>query len=74
MGTITVKNSRGLADKLFEAFDELRDGKTTPQKARAIASLANTIIATKRLELEAVRFITSRNETDDITKPLSLGS
>ncbi len=52
----TMRDTTGLADAMFEEFDLLRDGKSTPQQARAKAAVANTILSTKKLEMDAARF------------------
>lgn len=49
----TERTSEGLCEALFEEFDLLRQGKTDPHRASAIAKLAVQIINTKRLEIEA---------------------
>ena len=51
------KTSRGLAASLFEELEDLRNGKSTPQMARAKSSLANTICTISRLEMDFARFV-----------------
>ena len=53
------KTSKGLANVMFEELEALRSGKSTPQKARAVASMANTICAITRLEMDFARFVAS---------------
>ena len=75
-----VRSSKGLQDTLFDEIDRLRNGKTTPQSARTVASLAGGIIQTARLEMDHARFISEARagdgaiEDDNRTKAISLGS
>jgi hypothetical protein len=52
----TERTSAGLCDALFEEFDLLRNGRSDPHRAAAVAKLAVQIINTKRLEIEAAQF------------------
>jgi hypothetical protein len=52
----TERNSAGLCDALFDEFDLLRNGKSDPHRAAAVAKLAVQIINTKKLEIEAAAF------------------
>lgn len=52
-----VRTSKGLQDTLFDEIDSLRDGTTTPQSARTVASLASGIVQTAKLEMDHGRFI-----------------
>ena len=74
-----VRTSKGLQDTLFDEIDNLRNGKTTPQSARTVASLANGIIQTARLEMDHARFISEPRASESVTednrtKAISLGS
>ena len=51
------RTSKGLSQVLFEELELLRDGKSTPQQARAKASLASTICNITRLEMDFARFV-----------------
>jgi len=51
------RNSRGMQDLLMDEIDLLRTGKSTPQNARAIGSLASGVIALARAEMDRARFI-----------------
>lgn len=53
---VTERSSAGLCDALFEEFDLLRNGKSDPHRAAAVAKLAVQIINTKKLEIEAAAF------------------
>lgn len=59
------KTSRGLAKAMFEELEMLRAGKSTPQNARAKASIANTICTISRLEMDFARFVTAAREDQD---------
>jgi len=68
------KTSRGLAQAMFEELEMLRNGESTPQQARAKASIANTICTISRLEMDFARFVTaSRAESTDSMKALQMG-
>lgn len=75
-----VRSSKGLQDTLFDEIDRLRNGQTTPQSARTVASLATGIIQTARLEMDYARFVSderiSSNDQSNgnRTKAIELGS
>lgn len=48
-----VRTTKGLCNVLFDELDLLRNGKSNPHRAAAVAKLAVQIINTKRLEIEA---------------------
>ena len=52
-----ARTSKGLASAMFEELELLREGKSTPQQARAKASIANTICTVSRLEMDYARFV-----------------
>ena len=67
------KTSRGLAQAMFEELEMLRSGESTPQQARAKASIANTICTISRLEMDFARFVSAnRSETDERMKALPM--
>lgn len=70
------RTSKGLIDTLFDELDQLKAGKSTPQNARAKASIANTICQVTRLEMDYARFVTdSRSiEGQQGLKALPMGS
>lgn len=45
------RSTRGLRDMLFDELDALRNGKTTPQRASAVAKLSSEICNSVRIEL-----------------------
>lgn len=68
------KTSRGLAQAMFEELEMLRNGESTPQQARAKASVANTICTISRLEMDFARFVSvDRAEEKDVMKALPMG-
>lgn len=69
------KTSRGLAQAMFEELELLRSGESTPQQARAKASIANTICTISRLEMDYARFVTAArsDEQNDSMKALPMG-
>ena len=67
------KTSRGLAQAMFEELEMLRSGESTPQQARAKASIANTICTISRLEMDFARFVSAnRSENDERMKALPM--
>lgn len=68
------KTSRGLARAMFEELELLRTGESTPQQARAKASIANTVCTISRLEMDFARFVSgTRAEDKDTMKALPMG-
>jgi len=51
----TVKDARGLREMLFDEIDKLRSHTRTVKEAMAIARLADNIINSVRIELEAYK-------------------
>lgn len=70
-----TRDSRSLANMMFDELDALRDGKSTPQQARAKAAVANTIISVSRLEMDYARFVAEGRSDETITgpKPIAIG-
>ena len=52
-----ARSTAGLADLMFEELESLRNGDSTPQHIRAVSSGVNTILQTKKLELDHARFV-----------------
>ncbi len=68
------RTSAGLATAMFEELDALRDGKSTPQQARAKAAVANTICQISRLEMDYARFVSDeRSDERGKLKSLPMG-
>ena len=67
------RNTRGLANTMYEELELLRDGKSTPQNARATASLANAICSMTRLEMDFARFVADARLDDGAIKALPMG-
>ncbi len=51
----TIRTSEGLRDALFDEIDLMREGKSNPQRASAVARLSCQITNTVRLELDYQR-------------------
>ena len=62
----TERSSQGLIDTMFEELDLLKNGKSTPQMARAKSAVVSSIMSMKRLEMDAVRFIAHGQEIREI--------
>lgn len=63
------KTAEGLRDALFDEINALRNGKTSPQKARAVSLLASHIIDSIRVQIQQGRLL-----IDADRKELYLGS
>lgn len=69
------RTSRALSETVFEELEQLRNGGSTPQKARAVSSLANTICLITRLEMDYARFVSKErsDEGNESLKALPMG-
>ncbi len=67
----TEKSTKGLQNVLFEELDLLRDGKSTPQNAKAKSTLVNTIVSTKKLEIDMARFVSDARATSKDVQTLT---
>jgi hypothetical protein len=56
-GKMSERTSKALIDALFDELDALKGGKSTPQQARAVSSIANTVCSVTRLEMDYARFV-----------------
>lgn len=64
------RSSNTLINLMFDELYKLEDGASTPQQARAKSSVANTILATKRLEMDFARFVSdSRSNGESLSGP-----
>jgi hypothetical protein len=72
----SVRTSEGLRNLLFDELDALRAGKSTPQKASAVAKLAGEICGTIRMEIDYFRITGGRKTRDplDNGRVLKLGN
>lgn len=71
-----TRTSEGLRDVLFDELDSIRNGKSSPQKATAVAKLAGEICATVRMEMDYYRMIgskTGKTTAVPLGNPLKLG-
>jgi hypothetical protein len=51
-----ARTSAGLRDAIFDEIDAIRNGKSNPTRANAVAKLATGVIETVRMEMEVQRF------------------
>lgn len=65
------KTTEGLRDALFDELNELRAGRSNPQKSRAIAQMADKIIDSIRVQIQYGRLLHDQNKTQ---KPMFLGT
>lgn len=56
------RTSAGLANAMFDELDKLNTGESTPQEARAKASIANSIISICRLEIDYSKYLAGSQE------------
>jgi len=69
------RTSSGLAAAMFDELEALRNGASTPQQARAKASIANTICSISRLEMDYARFVSAeRSDDHDRLRSLPMGA
>lgn len=71
------RSSLGMRDGLFDEWDALRRGESTPQKASAIARVATATINSVKMEIEYqkhVRTTLKSGRTNDNLASLQLGS
>ena len=73
MSKNTIRTSAGLSSAMFDELDALKSGDSTPQQARAKASIVNTIVSLSRLEMDYARFVTADRSEDKRLKALPLG-
>lgn len=69
------RTAQGLRDALFDEWEALRRGESTPQKARATALLAGQIISSVRMEIDYATAIASGQNLgiQPMSRPLPLG-
>lgn len=67
------RTSAGLRDALIDEWDAIRDGKSNPQKAQAIAKLACQIINSVKMEIEFFSHVQSaRSGKVALSRPIHL--
>ena len=71
---ITEQSTVGLRETLFNELDELRNGRSNPQRASAAAKLAVQIINSAKMEIEYQRYVTANGgEVVVQCAPVALG-
>jgi len=71
---VTEQSTIGLRETLFNELDELRAGRSNPQRASAAAKLAVQIINSAKMEIEFQRYVTANGGTTPVNcAPVSLG-
>lgn len=58
-----IKNTSELREMLLETIGMVRDGKTEPRQAQAIANLSSKILQSAKLDLEVLKFNSSDSAT-----------
>ena len=60
-GNLVMSNidntTQGLRTMLFEEITKVRNGESTPQRAKAVSSLVKEIVSTTKLDMEYRRFV-----------------
>ena len=76
MGNESDRTTRDLGNMMFDEFENLVKGSSTPQQARAKAAVANTIVAISRLEMDYSRFVTDARSDSSLTgpQPIAIGN
>lgn len=59
-----ARTSAGLRDAMFDELDAIRNGKSNPTRANAIAKLAASVVDTVRMEVEVSRHLRNTNNAD----------
>lgn len=67
------RTSAGLRNALFDELDALRDGTGNPNRANAVAKLADQVIGTVKMELEVHRHL-ARNTPLPQDNPPTIGA
>ena len=69
------RTSAGLREALFREWDDLREGRSTPGRAQAVANLAKQIVNSVKIEIDFAMHVRSGKDTENIalTAPLQLG-
>ena len=67
------RTSDMLKGLMWDELDALTSGKSTPQNARAKASLAGQIVSISRLEMDYSRFVTDARSNDGVLGQIPMG-
>ena len=65
------KTTEGLRDALFDEINLIREGKSNPQRARALAQMASQIIDSIRVQIQYGRLL---SEADSKKEAAYLGT
>ena len=68
-----ARTSDMLKGLMWDELDALTSGKSTPQNARAKASLASQIVSISRLEMDYSRFVTDARSNDGMLGQIPMG-
>ena len=71
---VVERTSAGLRDALFDEWDLLRRGLSTPQKASAIARLAQAAVNSVKIEIEYQKHVATGRKDEDHGTVLKLGA
>lgn len=71
------RTTMGLRDALFDELDSLRNGKTNPQRANAVARTAQAIVGAAKLDLDYEKLnlsLSKKGQLRDTQIVLKLGN
>jgi hypothetical protein len=57
------RTTAGLRSMLFDELEAFLSGKTTPERARSVTTISNSIIDSARLELEFAKYVKTKGST-----------
>lgn len=63
-GVKIERTSAGLRNALFDELDALRENRTTPTRANAVAKMCGEIVNTVQLELNVAKFVSRGQKVD----------
>ena len=61
------RTSAGLRDAIFDEIDAIRNGRSNPTRANAVAKLANGIVETVRMEIDVQKHLNKQSTSNHIT-------
>ena len=69
---MSERSTSTIVSAMYDEFDNLRNGKSTPQAASALSRMANTMFAGKRLEMDYSRFVSNARANEDNNGPMAV--
>lgn len=72
-----IRSTSGLREVIFEEMEALRNGDSSPQRARSMAAMANSILQSVEVEIEYHKYVSSNrrsSQVDGEKKVVELGT